>query len=69
MNPSALLISSPPYSLIYSGVWGYNGFLASGCIMFFIYPSYTSVLLAALNAIFAAFIQAGLLPVFGAVSL
>lgn len=62
---TALVVSAAPYDLIYAGVWGYNGFLASGAIIFFLVPSARVVLLAILNALLATFTQAALLPVFG----
>ncbi|KAL7630387.1 UNVERIFIED_CONTAM: hypothetical protein RMT77_019452 [Armadillidium vulgare] len=66
---TGLMITTPPYSAVYAGIWGYNGFIAAGCIAFFVYPSAVSVLLAFLNAIFAAFVHCGILPVFGANSI
>ena len=65
---TGLLVSSSPYSAVYHGVWGYNGFLAAGCISFFMVPKPRIFLLAAINAVFATFIQSALGPVFSAVS-
>lgn len=66
--PAALVVSSPPHDLIYSGVWGYNGFLAAGAMVFFVVPGPRVVLLAVLNAVLATFTQAAITPVFAQVS-
>lgn len=63
-----LLVSSSPYAAVYHGVWGYNGFLAAGSISFFMVPKLHILLLAAINAVFATFIQSALGPVYAAVS-
>ncbi|KAK3851057.1 hypothetical protein Pcinc_042266 [Petrolisthes cinctipes] len=63
---AGLVVSSAPYSAVYSGVWGYNGFLAGGAIAFFMIPTGRNLLLAAVNAVFVTFIMAALLPVFSA---
>ncbi|KAK4288504.1 hypothetical protein Pmani_038463 [Petrolisthes manimaculis] len=61
---TSLVVSSAPYSAVYSGVWGYNGFLAGGAIAFFMIPTGRNLFLASVNAVFATFIMAALLPVF-----
>lgn len=61
---TALVVSSPPHDLIYSGVWGYNGFLAAGAMVFFVVPGPRVVLLAVFNAVLATFTQAAITPVF-----
>lgn len=61
-------MSSSPYTAVYHGVWGYNGFLAAGSISFFMVPKPRILLLAAINAVFATFIQSALGPVYAAVS-
>ncbi|XP_045136142.1 urea transporter 2-like isoform X1 [Portunus trituberculatus] len=63
---SGLLVSSSPYAAVYHGVWGYNGFLAAGSISFFMVPKPRILLLAAINAVFATFIQSALGPVYAA---
>ncbi|XP_037782273.1 urea transporter 2-like isoform X1 [Penaeus monodon] len=61
---TAVLVSSAPYSMIYAGVWGYNGFLSAGCLFFFMVPSRRLFVLAVVNAIFTTFLQAAIAPVF-----
>lgn len=63
---SGLLVSTAPYANVYDGVWGYNGFLAAGSISFFMVPKPHILLLAAINAVFATFIQSALVPVYAA---
>lgn len=66
---TALMVSPAPYSSVYAGVWGYNGFLAAGAIAFFMVPTPRTLLLAAINAVFATFIQGAMSPVFAATQL
>lgn len=61
---TAISISSAPYDAVYSGVWGYNGFLATACILFFMVPTARTTPLAIANAVFATAVQAAILPVF-----
>ncbi|KAG0727910.1 hypothetical protein GWK47_033618 [Chionoecetes opilio] len=61
---AALVVSQPPWEQVYGGVWGYNGFLAAGALVFFAVPTPRVLTLAILNAILATFIQAALIPVF-----
>ncbi|XP_042856170.1 urea transporter 2-like [Penaeus japonicus] len=61
---TAIMVSSPPYSLIYAGVWGYNGFLSAACLFFFMVPSRRLLFLAVVNAVFTTFLQAAVAPVF-----
>ncbi|CAL4083454.1 unnamed protein product [Meganyctiphanes norvegica] len=63
-NFTALALSSGPYDAIYAGVWGYNGFLATACILFFMVPTSRTTALAWANSMFATSIQASLIPVF-----
>ncbi|CAL4164338.1 unnamed protein product, partial [Meganyctiphanes norvegica] len=63
-NCTALTLSSGPYDAIYAGVWGYNGFLATSCILFFMVPTARTTPLAMANAAFASSLQAAILPVF-----
>ncbi|XP_045134417.1 urea transporter 2-like [Portunus trituberculatus] len=66
---TALVVSEGPYAAAYAGVWGYNGFLAGGAMLFFVVASPRVVVLAVLNALLATFIQSALVPVFGQNSL
>nr|XP_053655720.1 urea transporter 2-like [Cherax quadricarinatus] len=63
---TGLLVSSAPYTLVYHGIWGYNGFLSAGSIAFFMAPTPRVILVAAINAVFATFLQSALGPVYAA---
>ncbi|KAG7175093.1 Urea transporter 1-like 1, partial [Homarus americanus] len=63
---TGLVVSSAPYTLVYHGIWGYNGFLAAGSIAFFMAPTPRVILVAAINAVFATYLQAALIPVYAA---
>ncbi|XP_068203424.1 LOW QUALITY PROTEIN: urea transporter 1-like [Palaemon carinicauda] len=63
---TALAVSSAPYTLVYAGVWGYNGFLSAACITFFMVPHPKMIAMAAINAIFTSCLQAAIVPVFSA---
>ncbi|KAK8388094.1 hypothetical protein O3P69_020172 [Scylla paramamosain] len=62
---TALVVSEGPYAAAYAGVWGYNGFLAGGAMLFFVVASPRVLVLAVVNALLATFIQAAVVPVFG----
>ncbi|XP_069982422.1 urea transporter 1 [Penaeus vannamei] len=61
---TALAVSSTPYAGVYSGVWGYNGFLSAGSLAIFMVPSPRIFLLALVNAFFTTFLHAALVPSF-----
>ncbi|XP_066983596.1 urea transporter 1-like isoform X1 [Macrobrachium rosenbergii] len=63
---TALAVSSAPYTLVYAGVWGYNGFLSAACITFFMVPNPKMIIMAAINAVFTSCLQAAIVPVFSA---
>ncbi|XP_042869206.1 urea transporter 1-like [Penaeus japonicus] len=61
---TALAVSSAPYTDVYAGVWGYNGFLSAGSLAIFMVPSLRVFLLALVNAAFTTVLQASLIPSF-----
>lgn len=58
--------NSAQQAAVVGGVWGYNGFLAAGCAVFFLQPSWRVALLALFNALSATVIHVAFVPVFAA---
>ena len=62
-----VLMTSPPYLDVYTGLWGYNAMLTAGGISYFLHITPSSILAACVGALIAALTQAASIHVFSVV--